>query len=161
VAIKVAADELARLQHLAGLVQKEREHLEATTQRLFAQQWTAQDLPTLVQDIDFSERIDAFVARFGRLQDLLGDKLLPAWLKAMQEPPAPVLDNLNKAEKFGLLPNADQWLALRRLRNQLVHEYLQNEDELFDALQAARAGVPVLSQVAKALAQKVEAIRAH
>lgn len=157
-AVKVAADELARLQHLAVLVQKEREHLEATTQRLFAQHWTAQDLPSLVQDIDFSERVDAFVARFGRLQDLLGDKLLPAWLKAMQEPPAPVLDNLNKAEKFGLLPSADQWLALRRLRNQLVHEYLQNEDELFDALQAARAGVPVLSQVAVALAQKIQAI---
>jgi hypothetical protein len=160
VAIKVGGDELARLQHLAALVQKEREHLEITTQRLFAKDWTAQDLTALAQDVDFSERLDAFVARFGRLQDLLDDKLLPAWLKAMQEPPAPVLDNLNKAEKFGLLPNADQWLALRRLRNQLVHEYLQNEDELFSALQAAKQGVPLLSQVAHTLATKVQALAA-
>jgi hypothetical protein len=37
---------------------------------------------------------------------------------------------------------------------------MKNEDELFEALQPARAGVPVLSQVAVALAQKVQAIDA-
>ncbi len=49
---------------------------------------------------------------------------------------------------------------LRRLSNQLVHEYLQNEDELFGALQAAKAGVPLLSQVARTLAAKVQALSA-
>jgi len=46
------------------------------------------------------------------------------------------------------------------LRNQLVHEYLQNEDELFSALQAAKQGVPLLSQVAHTLATKVQALAA-
>jgi hypothetical protein len=41
---------------------------------------------TLRQDPEMSERVDAFVARFGRLQDTLGDKLLPRLLQWLAEP---------------------------------------------------------------------------
>ena len=37
-----------------------------------------------VRDIDLAERVDAFVARFGRLQDTAADKLLPELLRRWQ-----------------------------------------------------------------------------
>ncbi|MBP6276788.1 MAG: hypothetical protein KA393_05200, partial [Limnohabitans sp.] len=77
-------------------------HLQQTDERLFSRPFGAQELVSQLQDIGFPERVDAFVARFGRLQDLLGDKFLPAWLRAMEEGPGAVLENLDRAEKLGL-----------------------------------------------------------
>jgi hypothetical protein len=111
---------------------------------LFAAPFTPSQLQVLCDDVDFAERLDAFVARFGRLQDLLGDKFLPAWLRAMQEAPASALENLDRAEKLGLVRSADEWVALRKLRNRMVHEYLWQYDELHGTLHAARNGVPAL-----------------
>ena len=59
--------------------------------------------------------MDAFVARFGRLQDTLADKLLPALLRQLAEPVRSAVENLDRAEKLGLLQSADDWLAMRRL----------------------------------------------
>ena len=95
--------ERERLQVLMRTALSELEHLQQTDQRLFAQEWTVETLTEKMRDIDFAERVDAFVARFGRLQDLLGDKYLPAWMKAMQEAPGAVLENLDRAEKLGLI----------------------------------------------------------
>ena len=39
-------------------------------------------------------KVEAFVSRFCRLQDTLGDKLLPALLKALGEPDRALLINL-------------------------------------------------------------------
>jgi hypothetical protein len=41
---------------------------------------------TLRPDVELAERTDAFVARFGRLQDTLADKLLPTLLDCLAEP---------------------------------------------------------------------------
>ncbi len=99
-----------------------------------------------LEDIDFSERVDAFVARFGRLQDLLGDKLLPAWLRSMEEGVGAVLENLDRAERLGLIDGADDWLAVRKLRNVMVHEYIDRAETLHMALYAAHAHVGMLAQ---------------
>jgi hypothetical protein len=50
-------------------------------------------------DEDLAERVEAFVSRFGRLQDTLGDKLLPNLLVFVGERPATVIDNLDRAER--------------------------------------------------------------
>jgi len=81
-----------------------------------------------------SEMLDAFVARFGRLQDTIGDKLLPAILKLNLEPVGSQLDNLFRAEKLGWIDSADQWIELRGLRNSLVHEYMTSPEKLLFAL---------------------------
>ena len=73
-----------------------------------------------------AERLDAFVARFGRLQDTVGDKLLPSLLMALAEPVGPAIDNLDKAEKFGWIESTEDWMEMRRLRNQMVHEYIED-----------------------------------
>jgi len=69
--------------------------------------------------------VDAFVARFGRLQDTLGDKLLPAWLAAHGEKTATFIENLDRAEQLGLVEDAQAWIDMRRLRNQMIHEYVE------------------------------------
>ena len=68
---------------------------------------------------------DQMVYRFGRLQDAIGTRLLPALLQIMQEwqDNEAWIDKINRAEKLGLLPSAEIWMLLRELRNQTAHEY--------------------------------------
>jgi hypothetical protein len=112
---KLSTGDRERLSGLLKTAQAELMHLQQTDQRLFDIPFTPEDLVSRLREIDFSERVDAFVARFGRLQDLLGDKFLPAWLKAMEEGVGAVLENLDRAEKLGLIEGADDWLAVRKL----------------------------------------------
>jgi phosphoglycolate phosphatase-like HAD superfamily hydrolase len=98
----------------------------------------------LENDPDLSERVEAFVSRFARLQDMLGDKLLPEILSALGERVGAVIDNLDRAERLGLLTSADEWLVMRNLRNQMVHEYVEDVVVLNDALQTPHNFVPAL-----------------
>ncbi|TDP63355.1 hypothetical protein [Roseateles toxinivorans] len=66
-----------RLSFLLETVALEATHLLQTDARLFAQAFTPDRAAALKLNLDESERTDAFVARFGRLQDTLGDKRLP------------------------------------------------------------------------------------
>lgn len=72
----------ARLQFLARVVSKESRHLAATDQRLFASGFTLEHVTRLESEADLAERVDAFVSRFSRLQDTIGDKLLPVLVAA-------------------------------------------------------------------------------
>ena len=67
-----------RLRFLARVVSKEIGHLQHTDGRLFRQRFSADAAAQLAHDPDLAERVDAFVTRFGRLQDTIGDMLLPA-----------------------------------------------------------------------------------
>ncbi|MFM2408078.1 MAG: hypothetical protein RL358_820 [Pseudomonadota bacterium] len=76
------------------------------------------------------------MGRFSRLQETLGDKLLPALLSALGEKTASVIDNLDRAERLDLIDSAEQWLTMRSLRNQMVHEYVEDTAILENALQS-------------------------
>ena len=91
-------------------------------------------IEALDQNPQHSEMLDAFVARLCRLQDTIGDKLLPAILKLNLEPLGSQLDNLFRAEKLGWIDSADDWIELRGLRNSLVHEYMISPEKLLFAL---------------------------
>lgn len=78
--MKLPEATLQRLQFLCRVVEKECKHLQQTQQRLFTPHFTLDLITQLDQHPDTSERVEAFVARFGRLQDTVGDKLLPALL---------------------------------------------------------------------------------
>ena len=92
-----------RLAFLLETVALEAEHLQATDRRLFAEAFTAERAATLRGDATLVERLDAFIARFARLQDTAGDKLLPVLLMRLSEPVGSVLDNLDRAARLGLL----------------------------------------------------------
>ncbi len=142
---------LLRLQSLCRIVAREARHLATTDQRLFETPFTPQRAARLDDDPDLAERVDAFVSRFGRLQDTLGDRLLPALLAAPGEPVGAAIDNLDRAERLKLIDSADDWLATRRLRNQMVHEYVEDRTILASPLETGHGFVPVLTATAQRL----------
>ena len=147
--MKIPAAQTARLEFLARVTRKECQHLLDTDGRLFGKPFTTEVAQTIEADPILAERLDAFVSRFGRLQDTVGDKLLPALLAALAEDVGPAIDNLDKAERFGLIASADGWMEMRRLRNQMVHEYIEDLTVLTNALASGHAFVPVLVAAAR------------
>jgi hypothetical protein len=69
--------------------------------------------------------LDQFSVRFGKLQDAMGAKLFPAVLELTKEPGElkAFIDKLNRLEKIGAIPSADDWLLLREVRNTFSHDY--------------------------------------
>ena len=140
-----------RLRFLAETVQAAARHLATTDGRLSAQAMTAERAASLSRDIDLAERVDAFVARFGRLQDTVADKFLPALLDWLAEPVGPAIDNLNRAERLGWIASADTWLELRRVRNRMIHDYVRDAEELAHVLSLAHETVPLLVAAAQVM----------
>jgi len=138
------ASVLMRLQFLTRVVRKECQHLIITDQRLFAGTFTVEHAIKLDENTELAERVDAFVGRFGRLQDTVGDKLLPLLLAVLGEKSSAVIDNLDRAERLELLSSAEEWIVMRKLRNQMVHEYVEDPVVLTSALLSGHNFVPVL-----------------
>jgi hypothetical protein len=149
--VKLPQDAVLRLQFLCRVVERERRHLVQTTGRLFTSDFTLERVVELESLPDVAERVEAFVGRFGRLQDTVGDKLLPAVLAALGERVASAADNLDRAERLGLVRGADEWFQMRALRNQMVHEYVEDPVVLHGALTAGRDFVPCLDFAVNAL----------
>lgn len=145
-----------RLQFLVRVVRKECQHLATTDRRLFGGLFALEQAAQLEEDPDLAERVEAFVGRFGRLQDTVGDKLLPLLLTALGEKSSAAIDNLDRAERLGLLKSADEWMTMRNLRNQMVHEYVEDPIVLTSALQTGHAFVPALIAVAHKMCTEIE-----
>lgn len=79
------------------------------------------------------------------------DKLLPQYLRAAGERLGTVIDNLNRAEQLGLVEQTDDWIAMRRLRNRLVHEYIDEPEIMVEALRSAYPFVDRLHAACQAL----------
>jgi hypothetical protein len=144
-----------RLAFLVRVVRKEARHLSTTDTRLFAAPFTSERAASIADDADLAERVEAFVGRFGRLQDTLGDKLLPHMLLAMGETPGAAIDNLDRAERLGLIESADDWLVLRKLRNPMVHECIEDPVVLADSLRTGHAHVATLIAAKEAMVRDV------
>jgi hypothetical protein len=147
----ITNSEQKRFLSLLEIVQREGIWLLKTDTRLFKTNLDAAWVERLEDDEDLAERLDAFVSRFGRMQDTLGDKLLPSLLRSLAEKPGSALDNLNRAEKLGLLPSAIEWLDVRNLRNKLIHEYMADTEEFALALNSAHVFVQLLVAVYNAI----------
>ena len=144
-----------RLQFLTRVVGKECKHLATTDQRLFGSLFTLEQATRLEENPDLAERVEAFVGRFGRLQDTVGDKLLPLLLAALGERPSATIDNLDQAERLGLIKSADEWMAMRTLRNQMVHEYVEDPVVLASALQTGHAFTSTLIAAADKMVAEI------
>lgn len=145
-----------RLQFLIRVVRKECKHLHSTGMRLFSDLFALEQVARLEDNPDLAERVEAFVGRFGRLQDTVGDKLLPALLLALGEKPSAAIDNLDRAERLGLLASADEWMTMRNLGSQMIHEYVEDPVVLNSALQTGHAFVPPLIATANRMCAELE-----
>jgi uncharacterized protein YutE (UPF0331/DUF86 family) len=105
----------------------------------------------LEQRQDLAEKIDAFVGRFGRLQDHIGEKLIPRFAQLLGESPKSLLDVLAYAEKMGWLESAETFVGVRKLRNLLIHEYPSDAELFLESLQAADSAAQMLINIVKKL----------
>ena len=141
-----------RLHQVLALVKKEAVHLQAVKGRMFNGQ-TELTVETLTAKLDHPTGIDtleSYGAKFSRLQDTITDKLLPLFLKQSGEKLGTVIENLNKAERLGLIDDVSVWLAARLLRNKLVHEYMEDPAEIVAALNQNCAFIDSLLKTASA-----------
>lgn len=122
-----------------SIVVKEARHLEWSRNRLFQLPLDAHWVESLNEQPELAERLEAFVSRYGRLQDTLADKLLPRWLQALAEKPGSQIEVLNRAERLGVLDDVTAWLEARQLRNRLIHEYMTNSTAFAEDLQLAES----------------------
>lgn len=106
-----------------AVARKEAAHLAYTQNTLFSQVINLEWIGSLGTDEEKAEKIDAFVSRFGRLQDFLSEKLIPVFANLLGERPKSMLDVLACAEKMQWLKNEEIFIGARKLRNLLVHEY--------------------------------------
>lgn len=93
----------------------------------------------IYQDNNKIKTIDAFIFRFIKLQDFMGDKLFKQLLIRVGDykDNMSLLDVLDKLEKLEVIDHADQWLDYRTIRNKLTHEYPDNEDEMIEGIKMA------------------------
>jgi hypothetical protein len=84
------------------------------------------------RDLDFSspisfeikESLDALSPKFSRLSDIYTQKILKTIIFLLREDAPTFLDRVNLCEKLGIIPSADEIIAIRDLRNTISHEYL-------------------------------------
>ena len=71
---------------------------------------------------------DQIIYRFSKAQDSMGAKLFKALMLYQGENvDKPFLDILNSLEKISIL-NVDKWFELREIRNEIAHNYEENDN---------------------------------
>ena len=84
------------------------------------------------RDLDFSspisfeteESLDALSSKFSRVSDIFTQKVLKTLVFVLREDAPTFLDRMNLCEKLGIIPSAEEIIAIRDLRNIIAHEYL-------------------------------------
>ena len=94
--------------------------------------------------------VDQLLYRFTKLQDAIGAKLFPAVVGLLRDDAAAmtVIDKVQVLEQAGVVPDADGWMRLREIRNQLAHDYEDDPQYAVDYLNDVFAAVGELKAVA-------------
>ncbi|MBU0559640.1 MAG: hypothetical protein KKD86_20010 [Bacteroidetes bacterium] len=80
--------------------------------------------------------LDQFIYRFSKLQDAIGQKLFKSVLILLDEnvENKSAIDIFNRLEQLEVINDYETWKNLRALRNELAHEYEEDEDKLAELL---------------------------
>jgi hypothetical protein len=100
-----------------------------------------------LDDKDVVEHIDQMIFRFMKIQDGIGRRLIQMIVEALEADASQMtfIDKLNKLEKFGLMDSAE-WNIYRKIRNDLTHTYPEEQEDLFETINAAVAIIPSLEE---------------
>jgi len=91
---------------------------------------------------------DQIAYRFGKLQDSMGEKVMPLILEMAQETvheQATFAEKLNRLESIGAIPAATEWKKFRIIRNALAHEYPDDPELRISAINRFLAGAADLN----------------
>ncbi len=82
------------------------------------------------------QAIDQYLFRFAKLQDTMGDKIFKLILSFYEDSTneKPFLDILNHLEKLGYIASAKMWINLRKIRNNIAHQYDDEPEEMSQAI---------------------------
>lgn len=93
-----------------------------------------QQMLQLHEDPQLLAYSDQCIYRFSKLQDTMGAKLFKSVLLYLGESTdKPFLDILNELEKIDIV-NVDEWFEIRDLRNEIAHDYEDDEGMAADIL---------------------------
>ena len=101
----------------------------------------SKDLPIMPEKVfelnnELVEHIDQFIFRFSKLQDSIGQKLFKSVLIELGEDVSnkSFIDIFNRLEQLEIISDYDEWKELKNLRNDIAHEYEENENEAAEKL---------------------------
>ena len=83
--------------------------------------------PTPRQSVEDEETFDALTSRFARTADILTQKVLKTTVLLLREDAPTFIDRMNLCAKLGVIPSADEMIAVRDLRNMIAHEYATDD----------------------------------
>ncbi|WP_156427988.1 HepT-like ribonuclease domain-containing protein [Thiohalocapsa sp. ML1] len=102
-------------------------------------------------DPDLQETLEAMTARFARLEDILIKRVFRAVVAAELADAERLLDVLDLMARLGIIESTEQWIALKELRNIIVHEY--ELDDLPALQRRVYQATPMLRQTLEAVAR--------
>ena len=111
---------------------------------------------------DEVEHIDQFLFRFAKLQDAMGEKLFVLTLEFLEEENPrnkPFIDILNRLEQLNLLEDKNTWLELRKIRNNIAHQYKDEAQQAAQALNAIYTSKVMLEKIYTSLRTSYVATR--
>ncbi len=99
--------------------------------------------------IDELDTFEVLTSRYARTADILTQKVLKNLFITMQEDAKTFIDRCNLAEKLEMIDDAKTLYQIRKLRNDIAHEYCITEiSELFsDVLRYTETLIKIVSQV--------------
>jgi len=78
---------------------------------------------------------EALAGRYSRSSDILTQKIIKTLFILLQEDAKFFIDRCNLSEKMGLVDSSDDLYAIRKLRNDIAHEYcIVDITEIFNPL---------------------------
>jgi hypothetical protein len=79
---------------------------------------------TIPIPFEVEESFDALTSKFSRVSDIFTQKVLKSYVMLTREDAPTFLDRMHLCEKLGIIPSADDMVAIRDMRNLIAHEYL-------------------------------------
>ena len=88
------------------------------------------------------ESFEALTGRFARLSDIVIQKVLRYFDALDLDETGTVRDRINRAEKKGVIENAETFIQIRLLRNEIAHEY--KSDAIYAIFESVLELTPIL-----------------
>jgi hypothetical protein len=102
--------------------------------KIYSVPFDTKDYQKILKNVNHLAFSDQIIYRFSKLQDCMGAKLFKSILLYQGENvDKPFLDILNQLEKMDII-SVDEWFEIRDLRNEISHDYGDNEQEAINIL---------------------------
>lgn len=104
------------------------------------------------------KNIDQFLFRFSKMQDTIGDKIFKIILQDYNPDfqKLSFLDFLHELEKREIITSAQDWIILRKVRNNIAHQYDDEPEEMSQAINDVFAQFITLKQILEKLKNKYQ-----